>query len=301
MRSSIAAAALPLLVALGLALAAPASAKTPAPRREIVIASEALVISGDRLPGQLDAFLRRIENLTGWPQGSLGGRVFARPAEALVYIRKAKPKPAFAILPVHQFVQGRKELGLSVLARVIGLEGAEPTFWVVAPKEKAKFEHIEFAPGLRLTTTEIDDMRWLSNVVFETNVQAEKHFKLLRAENAGAALAAVDTGQADVALIYEAEYRRHPERIHKEGALVPVYASGVLPPPPLVAIGKSATATDQKALVSVFSKLCDGLPDVSVHAACAHLGIMYIKPSARDPYDNVIEKYDGAPPSSAKR
>ena len=46
-------------------------------------------------------FLRRVEEVVGWPKGSLRGKAFTRPRDALAYIKKNRV--GFAILPAHQF------------------------------------------------------------------------------------------------------------------------------------------------------------------------------------------------------
>src|SRR5262245_9143979 len=116
------------MIAALLFLAAAAQPKATGP--EIVLANEVLLAGGDKVAPAMEAFVRRVEAMGGWPAGSLRGKAFATPAEALDYIRKNKV--AFAFLPVHQFVQGRSELKLEVLGRAVGLDGLKRGYWGVA-------------------------------------------------------------------------------------------------------------------------------------------------------------------------
>src|SRR4051812_27144671 len=75
----------------------------PVATREIVIASEALVAGGAHVPENTNAFVERLEQVAGFPKGSLRGKAFTSPRLALEYIRANKVP--FAILPVHQFLQ----------------------------------------------------------------------------------------------------------------------------------------------------------------------------------------------------
>lgn len=254
------------------------------PAHEVVVAGETLRVCGDRLRAELDAFLRRLEQTAGLPPQSLRGRGFVDPVEALAYARRARP--AYAILPVHQFLQARKPLGLVVLGRAVGLDGPEPAYWGVARRGTVKYEHIEARPGLRLGGVDLDDLRWLSNVIFETNVRAEKHFKLQPAKTSGDALAVLAAGQADVVLLYETEYRRHKERLAPGGDLEQAYASVPLPPPPLVGIGKGDPA-ERRKIGMAMPKVCVG----DAVEICARLGILRLDAGGASAYDNVIEKY----------
>src|SRR5436190_21992700 len=105
------------------------AAAQPSPGPEIVVANEVLLAGGNKVDAAMEAFVRRVEATGGWPAGSLHGKAFARPAEALDYIRKNKV--AFAFLPVHQFVQGSTALKFEVLGRAVGLDGLQRGYWGV--------------------------------------------------------------------------------------------------------------------------------------------------------------------------
>jgi ABC-type phosphate/phosphonate transport system substrate-binding protein len=266
-----------------LASVVPASSGRAAPP-EIVIANEVLVAGGQHVPENLAAFLRRLEVAGGWPAGSLRGKAFTRPREALAYIRAHKVP--FAILPPHQLVEGRKDLKLEVLGRAVGLEGTQAGYWGVALAGKRSFDHIEESPGLRLALTESYDEQWL-RVLMEGNVSAPaQHFKLVEVASGAEALAALLARKVDVALLSHADFVPLKPRLAPGGDLAWVYATGTMPPPAVVA-DRWATAADRKRLTTALEKLCKG----DGADACARMGILYAEPGRGETYNVVIQKY----------
>jgi ABC-type phosphate/phosphonate transport system substrate-binding protein len=266
-------------------LAAAAQPKAAGP--EIVVANEVLLAGGDKVGPAMEAFVRRVEAMGGWPAGSLRGKAFPRPAEALDYIRKNKV--SFAFLPVHQFVQGRGELKLEVLGRAVGLDGTNRGYWGVVRNESRPYDHLEEYRGLRLATTEIDDMGWL-RTLFEGNVKApDKHFQLQQAPSGAEAVAAVLARKADVALIGALDFEPLRPRIERKVDLAWVYASGNIPAPPVVAVGKFARPADRQKMTAALEKICkkEGAD------TCGRMGIMYIQAGHASDYDTIIRKYDG--------
>lgn len=253
---------------------------------EIVFANEVLVAAGEHLGTSTQALVRRIEALGGWKAGTLRGKAFTRPREALDYIRKNKV--AFAFLPVHQFLEARQELKLEVVGRAVGADGPEGGYWGVARNEPRPYEHVELHAGLRLATTEIYDQVWL-RVLMEGNVrEPDRHFKLIETATGPDAVAAVLAKTADVALLNNADFTAVRPRVEKKTDLIWVYSSGPQPPPPIVAVGKFARPADRKKLTAALDKICktDGA------TTCAHMGIMYIQSGHADDYKVVIRKYD---------
>jgi hypothetical protein len=274
-----------VLVRLALLISSvvPGGPRTAAP--EIVVANESLVAAGPHLTENMAAFLRRLEAVGGWPAGSLRGRAFARPRDALAYMRENKV--AFGILPPHQLVEGRKELKLEVLGRAVGIEGPRPGFWGVALAGKHSFGHIEESPGVRLALTEAYDEQWL-RVLLEGNVTTpSEFFKIVEVPSSADGIAAVLARKADVALIYESDFTPIKPRLAPGGDLAWVYASGTMPPPAVVASNRWAAAADRKRLTAALEKLCKG----EGADACARMGVMYVQAGHPEVYDLVIRKY----------
>jgi ABC-type phosphate/phosphonate transport system substrate-binding protein len=277
-----------------LLLAAPlASRATPTSRAphaaagpEIVIGNEVLVEGGTHVEENLNAFLRRLEEVGGWPAGSLHGKAFTQPREALDYIRANKVP--FAILPPHQFVEARKELKAEVLGRAVGVDGAgKDGYWGVAKSGDRAWGHPEEVSGLRLAATETHDEQWL-RVLMEGNVSEPfKHFKLMNVPTAADGVAAVTAGKADLALVDEHQFAALKTRLLPGGDLTWVYATGHLPPPAVVSLGKWSTVADRKKMTTALATLCKG----EGGDACARMGILYVEVGRAKSYEAVIEKY----------
>jgi ABC-type phosphate/phosphonate transport system substrate-binding protein len=263
-----------------------AAAAHPQRGPEIVLANEVLLAGGNKVEGAMEDFVRRVEAMGGWPAGSLRGKAFARPAQALDYMRKNKV--AFAFLPVHQFLQGRNDLKLEVVGRAVGLDGVQRGYWGVVRNESHPYEHLEEYRGLRLATTEIDDPVWL-RTLFEGNIKAPaQHFQLQQAASGAEAVAAVLARQADVALIGQLDFDPLRPRIERKIDLAWIYASGQIPPSPVVAVGKWARPADRQKMTAALDKICkkEGAD------ACGRMGIMYIQPGHASDYDTIIRKYE---------
>jgi len=283
------AAAAVLVVAAG-AVAVPSKARPRAAVAPLgfVIASEALVAGGDYVPANMQAFTRRLESVSGLPPGRLDGRAFARPRDALEHIRRHGA--AFAILPSHQFLEGRKQLRFEVIGRAVGLEGTDPGYWGITRNEPRPYTQIEHHPGLRLALTEAHDFRWLW-LLFEGNVRPESHFRLVEVPTGQEALAAVLGRRADVALLYESDFRAVKPRIGKDGDLAWVYASEGVEPPPVLALAGRAPKAERRKVEQALGQICkrEGA-DV-----CGRMAIMYVERCTADRYARLIDGYERAP------
>jgi hypothetical protein len=272
--------------ALGtLFLAATPPPAAAAPKREIVLANEALVGSGEFLQENADRFARRLEAVAGWPKNSTKVTAFTRPREALEYIRKNKV--AFAVLPIHQFAQARDELKLVPLARAVGPEGRTHSYWAVT-RGKLKGPSLEESPGtMTLAMTETYDPQWI-RVLFEAEFDTARKFKLLEVPSGDAAVQAVREGKADVAYLAEADWQKIKDQVGEGRELTWVYTSGIFPAPPFVAIGKHANKAEVKKLSAAIGNTCK--PPEGTEP-CNRVGLMYLETGNMDRYEPIVDKY----------
>lgn len=270
---------LSLVIGAALSLSIPAAA---APR-EFVIANPVLLEA--HMEANVEAFVRRLEQVAGWRQGTIKAKAFNRPNEAMEYI--AKNKVPFAILPVQQFVQHRKALKLGVLGRAVGIEGTTIAYWGVTRNEKRPYERLEAHPGLTLAVTDASDPQWIK-VLFEKEIDPKTHFKYLEVPSDKEAIASVLAKKADVALVYELEFQGVKERIENKKDLGWAYTSGALPPPPVVAVGKFANKADAKRVHAALPKMCKG----EGADLCARVAVVYMQQNMGDSYVQVVHKYE---------
>lgn len=284
------AALLPAAVVIAALGAAPAvgapsqKAKAKGPVREVVVASEGYREAGEFLAQNLEDLLRRIEEITGWPTGSVKGKAFVRPREALAYLRKNRA--AFAILPLHEFAQGKKEFAFEPLAQLVPPGGADHAYWGIARRDTWTGA-IQERPGLRLALTEAHDLQWI-RVMFEAEVDPAKHFKLVEVATGAEAVEAVLAKRADLAMLNEADFQAIKSRTGEKDELKWIYTSGVMAPPPFVAVGKYVSKADKAKLAGAIKELCRGKGG----AACSRMGIMYVNAEQNDRYRHIVNKYE---------
>jgi hypothetical protein len=262
--------------------------------RELVIADEAFAKLGDELPPLLEALARRIETHVGWAPRSLSVRGFADPDAALAHVRSKKP--AFAVLPLRQFVTGRKALGFEVLAELFPIElfnVEDPMFYGVTLKSTPIGEHIQMHPGLRLAIPGGEDRQWV-RVMFDGTVNPETHFTFVPVTTDAEALDAVLAKRADMAVLHERFYKGVRPRTDDAGDLKVVYAAPGAPPSALVVLGKAAKSDDRKKLEALAGGICDE----EGRTICTKLGLLWfvrmerVPPEKRKWYEYWAWKYE---------
>jgi hypothetical protein len=251
--------------------------------RELVIAHENLEEAGPELEKYLGDLLRRIEQVTGWPARSLKGKAFVDASEALPYIKKSRA--GFAILPVHQLVQGFDPLKLEILGRAVGLEG--PVLEYVAVTRRPRpFEALEDKPGLRLAAVGASDPTWMQ-VATDGQVNPRLGVGLLETPTSKAALQSMLDGKVDVAVVSPTVWKPIEKRADAKGDLDTLFVSAKLPAPAVVAVGKYVSAADRKKLAAALDLICQapGGP------ACSRMGILYTQSGRQQNYQLLLQVY----------
>jgi hypothetical protein len=268
---------------LGLVACALATQVQAAPR-ELVVTHEVLLEAGDYLGDNMQRFVRRVEEVAGFPRGSLKGKAFTRPKDALAYIRAKKV--AFAILPAHQLAEGQKALQLEVLGRAVGLDGTRLEFASVTRKPRP-FDDIETVAGLRVAATETYDAAWLA-LMTEGDVDPRRRsLNMIEAASGKEALELLLAKKADLAIVHPLQWPAVKPRTEEGGDLEWVVTSPKVPPSAFVAVGKYASAADKKRMAGAVDKICK----TSGAEACARLGILYIEAGRGESYADIINGY----------
>ncbi|HEY0709384.1 MAG TPA: PhnD/SsuA/transferrin family substrate-binding protein [Polyangia bacterium] len=268
---------------LGIVTASTPKVSQAAPR-EIVVAHEVLLEAGDKLEANLAAFLRRVEEVAGLPKNGLKGKAFARPADALAYIREQKV--GFAILPAHQVAEAHKTLKLEILGRAVGIDGRVLQFVTVTRKPRP-FPEGEIPAGARVAASETHDPAWLALLTEGDLDPRSRPLALVQTPSSQAALDALLAKKADLAILHPQHFQDIKRRIEDGGDLEWVVTSPKLPPSAFVAVGKFASAQDRKRMAAAIDKVCK----TSGADACGRMGLMYIEAGRADSYADVINGY----------
>jgi hypothetical protein len=252
--------------------------------RELVIAHEVLGEAGENLEANLSAFLRRIEEVAGLPKGALKGKAFARPNDALAYIRANKV--GFAILPAHQVAEAHQALKLDILGRAVGVDGRVLQF-VTVTRRPRPFPEGEVPAGARVAASETHDPAWLALLTEGDLDPRGRPLAFVQTPSSRSALEALLAKKADLAILHPEHWQDVKRRIEDGGDLEWVVTSPKLPPSAFVAVGKFANAQDRKRMAGAIDKVCK----TTGADACGRMGIMYIEAGRADSYDDVINGY----------
>jgi ABC transporter, phosphonate, periplasmic substrate-binding protein len=269
-------------------VAASSAAIVPSPAaaapRELVVTHEVLVDAGEHLGANMEKFVRRVEEVTGFPKGSLKGKAFARPAEALAYIRKNRV--GFAILPAHQVAEAQAALKLEVLGRAVGLDGAVLQFSTVTRKPRP-FTDVNVAPGLRVAASETYDPAWLALLTEGDLDPRRRPVELVEVPSSKAALAALEAKKVDLAILHPLAWKEVKPRTDEGGDLEWIVTSPKMPPSAFVAVGKFVNAADKKKMAAGVDKVCK----TTGADTCGRMGIMYIEAGGGESYADIVNGY----------
>jgi hypothetical protein len=274
----------PVALVLAAMVAATGSAPAAAAPRELVVAHEILAEAGDHLDENLTSFLRRVEEVVGWPRGSLRGKAFVKPQEALAYIKKNRS--GFAILPAHQFVEGQKELKLEVMGRAVGLDGSPLVFSAVTRRPRP-FAELAGTPGLRVAVTESYDPVWIQILTEGAVDRSVAPVSLVQVASAKAGIEDLLAKKVDLVIVPELDYKALKPRIEPSGDLEWIASSPHIPPSAFLAVGKFVSAAEKKKVAAAVDKICK----TTGGPACSRLGILYIEAGRAESYQGLLELY----------
>jgi ABC-type amino acid transport substrate-binding protein len=198
-------------------------------------------------------FAARLEELMGWEKGSCQGGFFADRQEALAYIKEKQP--GFALLDPPLYFELREAQQLKLISQLSSPELVSPSLQVVVKDEK--LDALAALKGKQLTTTLAASPRYLSSVVFDRKLEADKHFRLKRVGTALKGVRMVLTGKAEATLI-DADQLAAARKMEGGQALKSVYTSPALPPIPVVVFGKVMKPEEAGAMEKKLPKLCTG-------------------------------------------
>jgi ABC-type phosphate/phosphonate transport system substrate-binding protein len=203
----------------------------------------------------LETFFRQLESSIGWPKGSARGEYFEDQKEAVAYIEKSKP--GFGLLSPGLYLElaCNRANAPDLLAAVVGVTNAASSgrFHVVVKDGPTK--SLEELKGKRLTSNHLQNRAFVSRVVFAGKIDADKFFQLKETNSPIKPFKDVDRGEADAALVDDAQLA-HMKELPFGKELRVVYSSEPLPPFPVVYFPKVAKPAERDAMKRALLGMC---------------------------------------------
>ena len=201
----------------------------------------------------LDKFFQFIEHKLGWPEKSGTAAFLDDEKSVREYIEKNKP--AFALVPPSFYLDlaCKKEAVTPLVGVVLANATGVMKFHVVVKKGGAK--SLDALKGKKLASNHLEDLRFVSNVVFEGKLDAEKHFELVRTGSPVKPFKMVDKGEADAALIAD-DQLAHMKTLPFGQNLEVVYSSPALPQAPVIAFDNTVKPAEREQLKKTLLEMC---------------------------------------------
>ncbi|MGZ3406414.1 MAG: PhnD/SsuA/transferrin family substrate-binding protein, partial [Polyangia bacterium] len=196
----------------------------------------------------LDQFLRITESMTGWPANSAKGEWVddMKGAEKAI----AERKPGFAILDPELYFELRKKEALEPIGEVKGKTFNKGHYSLVV--KDAALKTLADLKGKKVSSNHFASPKYVSKIAFEGKTDVEKDFQMVKATAPSKPLKDVEAGRADAALIDDEQLAAMKEIAPD---LKVIWTSTALPPTPVVAFTKNATAADRAAFAKALPKL----------------------------------------------
>ena len=238
----------------------------------------------------IDQFLRITETTTGWPANSAKGEWVddAKGAEKAI----AERKPGFAILDPEVFLELRKKEALEPIAEVKGKTFNKGHYSLVVKDPALKT--LADLKGKKVSSNHFASPKYISKVAFDGKTDVEKDFVIVKATAPSKPLKDVGAGRADAALIDDEQLAQMKEIAPD---LKVIWTSPALPPTPVVAFTKNASAADKAAFAKALPKLCK---DPKGKEVCESMFIDTFAPVDKSAFTAAEKKYDKIGPTDKK-
>lgn len=237
-----------------LALGLLASPLAHAGARDFVVYAPGLGGSADQAKPYLDTFFRELEKSLGWPTGGASGEFLEDAKAAETYI--AEKHPGFGMIAPSMYLElACKKEPVEPIATLVGLRetGAAGRFHLVAKDPALK--DLKSVEGKRLASNHLENQRFVSRVVFDGAIDITKYFQLRTASSPLKPLKEVDRGEADVALIDDAQLA-HMKSLPFGQSLHVLFSSEPLPPFPVVAFTKAVKPAERDKVRDALLGFC---------------------------------------------
>jgi ABC-type phosphate/phosphonate transport system substrate-binding protein len=203
----------------------------------------------------LQTFFREIEKALSWPARSANGEYFEDPKAATDYIEKQKP--GFAMLSPGLFLElaCAKSGAPEPLLSVVGVTAATSSGKYHLVAKSPAIKTVDDLKGKHVTSNHLQNRVFVSRVIFAGKVDAEKFFQLKETNSPIKPFKDVDRGEAEAALIDDAQLA-HMKELPFGRDLHVVFSSEAVPPFPVVAFPKVVKPAEREAMKKALLGMC---------------------------------------------
>ena len=249
--------------------------------RDFVVEHAGVGGTAEQAAPYLEQFLKYTEEKLGWKNAK--SKFFPEPdAEFKKYLETEKP--GLGMIDPDQFLEMAKKDKLELIATVEGKNQSLGHLTLVAKDPVAS---LEATKGKSLASTHLQSAKFLSKVVFDGKLDAEKHFGKLDPKGSALKVAkAVTNGDAELGLLSDEEMAWL--KTSPYSTLKTVWTSGALPPMSVVAWGKISTEKDREDFRKMLLGMCTDPKGADV---CKNLDITKFGPPDKSSYDAAMKKY----------
>lgn len=243
----------------------------------VVVLNEHGVGSASLAQPYLDQMVAIAAAQNNW--GGARGQYCTSRSAAEAFIRSQAPH--YGILSLAAFLAMRRTYRLEVIGNVeVSLVGGQQ-YHMISQDEP----NLDACRGRTLATNHADDLRFVNRIVLAGAASKLEDFTLIETQRPLLTIKKVLTGEAECALIDDAQLAELP---HIDGAqgLRSIWDSQKLPPMVVVAF-PAAPRAERLAFRENLSHLCDG----DGRSICAAVGIVSLKPTTGSPYAAVVAAY----------
>ena len=189
-------------LAVGLASAGLLAQESADSSRKFMICHSTGIATAEEAQPYIDGFGKYLADKLGWSEGTYGTRFEDTRAGAVKAFANWKPAYASVALGVYLESGDRFKLKPLVMAKV---NGKNTNLYRVVVK-KGAYGTLDDLKGKVLTGNLVEDPVFLSRIVFDGKLEADKHFVLKQTNRALRAIRKVARGKADAALVDDIQF-----------------------------------------------------------------------------------------------
>lgn len=253
---------------------------------DFVVYSSSLGGNQQQARPYVDTFLRDIEKRMSWDKASASGEFLEDAKSAEEYIDKNKP--GYGLISPTLFLDlACRKVAVEPILSIVGITNTGPTerYHVVVKGDAAK--DLKDLKGKRLASNHLQNVKFVSRVVFGGQVDASSHFQLQPTVSPLKPFKQLDRGEADAILVNDAQLMS-AKSLPIGPSLRVVYSSEALPPFPMVAFNTVVKPEEREKMRKTVLGMCSTPTGASV---CKSLQITRFEPMDPNAFKKAVESY----------